>query len=73
MTSLGRQRMTRAIAYSVIDSFGRSYYGQTFESRYQAISAAKKITWHDRPYGVWIAQEDEGFGEEIHPAIKMEG
>ena len=55
------------MTYCVIDSFGRSYIeGQTFATRDAAIAAANKIAEEDRPYGVWIASENEtDTGEEI--------
>ncbi len=59
------------MAYYVIDAYARSYYeGQTFETREDAIAAAKEIPEDSRPNGVWIATEDEDdAGELILPII----
>lgn len=55
------------MACYVIDAYARSYYeGQTFEIRADAIAATKRIAEGDRPFGVWIAtEEDDDDGEEI--------
>ena len=55
------------MTYYVIDSFGRSYIdGQTFPTRDAAVAAARRIAEEDRPYGVWIATDNESDrGEEI--------
>lgn len=63
------------MTYHVIDAYARSYYeGQTFESREDAIAAARRIPEQDRPSGVWIATDDEAdAGEEIIAPTKEEG
>lgn len=60
------------MAHYLTDSFGRSYdEGRTYETRDAALSAARQISEDDRPYGVWIASDDENdVGEEIIPATK---
>jgi hypothetical protein len=56
--------------FCVTDKFGRSYFeGRTFETRIDAEDAALDIHETDRPFGVWIATDDN-VGEEIIPAVE---
>ena len=67
MTTYTNRYPEETARYYVTDSYGRSYFAQPFSTREAAITAAKQLPEHERPFGAWLAS-DGSTDEEIVPA-----